>query len=40
MNASELVTEGTEESAAVLDVVGFNYADPDTSSTQSCSRTA
>lgn len=27
MNASTLVTESTEESAAVLDVVGFNYAD-------------
>ncbi|WP_350353190.1 glycoside hydrolase family 2 TIM barrel-domain containing protein [Microbacterium sp. A8/3-1] len=27
MNASPLVTESTEESAAVLDVVGFNYAD-------------
>jgi len=27
MNSSELVTESTEESAAVLDVVGFNYAD-------------
>lgn len=27
MNASSLVTESTEESAAVLDVVGFNYAD-------------
>ncbi|CAH0220417.1 Beta-galactosidase BoGH2A [Microbacterium oxydans] len=27
MNASELVTATTEESAAVLDVVGFNYAD-------------
>ncbi|MFT4305411.1 MAG: glycoside hydrolase family 2 TIM barrel-domain containing protein [Microbacterium sp.] len=27
MNASELVTASTEESAAVLDVVGFNYAD-------------
>ncbi|GAA1969695.1 glycoside hydrolase family 2 TIM barrel-domain containing protein [Microbacterium deminutum] len=27
MNASSLVTETTEESAAVLDVVGFNYAD-------------
>ncbi|WP_159499877.1 glycoside hydrolase family 2 TIM barrel-domain containing protein [Microbacterium sp. 18062] len=27
MNASELVTRSTEESAAVLDVVGFNYAD-------------
>ncbi|WP_298943170.1 glycoside hydrolase family 2 TIM barrel-domain containing protein [uncultured Microbacterium sp.] len=26
-NASELVTRSTEESAAVLDVVGFNYAD-------------
>ncbi|GAA1994136.1 glycoside hydrolase family 2 TIM barrel-domain containing protein [Microbacterium pumilum] len=27
MNASTLVTESTEESAAVLDIVGFNYAD-------------
>ena len=27
MNASTLVTESTEESASVLDVVGFNYAD-------------
>lgn len=27
MNASSPVTESTEESAAVLDVVGFNYAD-------------
>lgn len=27
MNASPLITESTEESAAVLDVVGFNYAD-------------
>jgi hypothetical protein len=27
MNASQLITESTEESAAVLDVVGFNYAD-------------
>jgi hypothetical protein len=27
MNASALVTESTEESASVLDVVGFNYAD-------------
>ena len=27
MNASALVTESTEESAAALDVVGFNYAD-------------
>ncbi|WP_312172368.1 glycoside hydrolase family 2 TIM barrel-domain containing protein, partial [Microbacterium sp.] len=27
MNSSALVTESTEESAAVLDVVGFNYAD-------------
>ena len=27
MNASSLVTESTEESASVLDVVGFNYAD-------------
>jgi hypothetical protein len=27
MNASPLVTDSTEESAAVLDVVGFNYAD-------------
>jgi len=27
MNASELVTRTIEESAAVLDVVGFNYAD-------------
>jgi len=27
MNASPLVTESTEESASVLDVVGFNYAD-------------
>nr|WP_201468820.1 glycoside hydrolase family 2 TIM barrel-domain containing protein [Microbacterium hydrocarbonoxydans] len=27
MNASDLVTRTTEESAAVLDVVGFNYAD-------------
>lgn len=27
MNASALITESTEESAAVLDVVGFNYAD-------------
>ncbi|WP_457100606.1 glycoside hydrolase family 2 TIM barrel-domain containing protein [Microbacterium sp. P5_E9] len=27
MNASSLVTESTEESAAALDVVGFNYAD-------------
>ncbi|MGC0369662.1 glycoside hydrolase family 2 TIM barrel-domain containing protein [Microbacterium sp. SLBN-111] len=27
MNASELVTRSIEESAAVLDVVGFNYAD-------------
>ncbi len=27
MNASSLVTDSTEESAAVLDVVGFNYAD-------------
>lgn len=27
MNASSLITESTEESAAVLDVVGFNYAD-------------
>ena len=27
MNASTLATESTEESAAVLDVVGFNYAD-------------
>lgn len=27
MNASPLVTESTEESSAVLDVVGFNYAD-------------
>ncbi|MGF6823777.1 beta-galactosidase [Microbacterium sp. ZKA21] len=27
MNASTLVTDSTEESAAVLDVVGFNYAD-------------
>lgn len=26
-NASSLVTDSTEESAAVLDVVGFNYAD-------------
>lgn len=26
-NASSLITESTEESAAVLDVVGFNYAD-------------
>ena len=27
MNASSLVTESTEESASVLDIVGFNYAD-------------
>lgn len=27
MNASDLVTASTEESASVLDVVGFNYAD-------------
>jgi beta-galactosidase len=27
MNASTLVTESTEEAAAALDVVGFNYAD-------------
>jgi hypothetical protein len=27
MNASALVTESTEESASVLDIVGFNYAD-------------
>ncbi|WP_243076479.1 glycoside hydrolase family 2 TIM barrel-domain containing protein [Microbacterium sp. SS28] len=27
MNASQLVTESTEEAASVLDVVGFNYAD-------------
>ncbi|MFK4853530.1 glycoside hydrolase family 2 TIM barrel-domain containing protein [Microbacterium sp. ZW T6_19] len=27
MNASQLITDSTEESAAVLDVVGFNYAD-------------
>lgn len=27
MNASAMVTESTEESASVLDVVGFNYAD-------------
>lgn len=27
MNASPLITDSTEESAAVLDVVGFNYAD-------------
>jgi beta-galactosidase len=27
MNASTLVTESTEESASVLDIVGFNYAD-------------
>ena len=27
MNASQLVTDSIEESAAVLDVVGFNYAD-------------
>jgi hypothetical protein len=27
MSASSLVTDSTEESAAVLDVVGFNYAD-------------
>ncbi|WP_102194632.1 glycoside hydrolase family 2 TIM barrel-domain containing protein [Microbacterium aurantiacum] len=27
LNASSLVTDSTEESAAVLDVVGFNYAD-------------
>ncbi len=27
MNASTLVTESTEEPAAALDVVGFNYAD-------------
>lgn len=27
MNASELVSDSIEESAAVLDVVGFNYAD-------------
>ncbi|SFS14431.1 protein of unknown function [Microbacterium sp. cf046] len=27
MNASSLITDSTEESAAVLDIVGFNYAD-------------
>jgi hypothetical protein len=27
MNASSLVTDSTEESAAVLDIVGFNYAE-------------
>lgn len=27
MNASPLITDSTEESASVLDVVGFNYAD-------------
>jgi beta-galactosidase len=27
MNASSMVTDSTEESAAVLDIVGFNYAD-------------
>ena len=27
MNASALVSESTEESASVLDIVGFNYAD-------------